>query len=119
MSSLAIKEFFEQFRLIEGEEVSANCMFSLAFLNEKKNVRIKAFLSGKETLEKCAAFADAMRRSLNDGCEINIEVLPPKDLALSVSQVSDLFESGIKFVNDPEKYSGIDNLLPFARLYSR
>lgn len=104
-----VENFFKFVEADEKKPLEDNCVFSITFINEKKKVKIKHTLSGKEMLGYCIMIMDRINKSLADDASIEIDVMSV-GYPINFPNICDFFELGIKMVNEPKTFFNDNNI---------
>jgi len=116
-NSKVVTDFYAAYEQHEGKQIQDDCMFAVEFRNPENGAKIRSVLQGKQTLEKCLDMAYSTRQFLADKAAIDIDVFFAGGTEFVTSKLANMFESGIKIVNDPKTFGTRETLNAFEDLY--
>jgi len=98
----SVNEFFKEIEKEQKDTLEDNCIFSLSFINPKKDLDITITLAGKELLGYCTMVLKSISKLIDkDVVNVTLRVISTGN-KISYSKLCNLFEEGIRIVSDPE-----------------
>ena len=114
----SVDKFFAMVEKEDNCELQEDCIFSVSFINEPKNINLSKTFSGKEKLGYCVMITDKLQKFIGDKAFVVIDVLAPtSNVANSYSELVDMFKLGLSISGNPDENFTKSNLLKFEDLF--